>query len=172
MTDCSICLESMDATDTNSQKTLVCNHVFHTRCIDQWVTQKNECPICRMKINVSDEHLEAQIEDVVTNTNPPVSPLSNAKHFRRLIYINSLYILIHSFINFEDDSFFSLFYALFTSLVSIKKSPEFFILMILFWYTLVVNYPDECFEYVDIWCVEQFSFLSCVLVQFYLVTKY
>jgi hypothetical protein len=44
MEECSICLES----ETNV--TLLCNHTFHKKCIDEWLNKKNNCPICRHNI--------------------------------------------------------------------------------------------------------------------------
>lgn len=42
---CSICLEPLTIGLTT---TLVdCPHLFHTHCINSWLVQKNDCPICR-----------------------------------------------------------------------------------------------------------------------------
>ena len=38
---CSICLGQGDY-----GKVLVCNHFFHTECIDQWLKEKRSCPLC------------------------------------------------------------------------------------------------------------------------------
>ena len=27
-----------------------CHHLFHTKCLELWLEQKNECPYCRQKI--------------------------------------------------------------------------------------------------------------------------
>ena len=40
---CSICLESLDSNVT----AIDCDHVFHTTCIDKWITNKSNCPNCR-----------------------------------------------------------------------------------------------------------------------------
>ncbi len=45
---CGICREDL-CTDL---KTLDCNHVFHTPCIDSWVARCNQCPFCRRHIAV------------------------------------------------------------------------------------------------------------------------
>lgn len=29
---------------------LTCNHLFHSKCISEWVKYKSECPICRNKV--------------------------------------------------------------------------------------------------------------------------
>jgi hypothetical protein len=47
--ECSICIENFCCGEY--QRTLVCNHVFHKKCIDKWFKKdKNECPICRRVI--------------------------------------------------------------------------------------------------------------------------
>ena len=42
---CSICLE--DAKDEDEWKILTCNHKFHSSCIDEWLLNHLNCPICR-----------------------------------------------------------------------------------------------------------------------------
>lgn len=45
-TECAICLE--DFVEGESCQVLpACNHIFHTNCIDHWLTKKLTCPICR-----------------------------------------------------------------------------------------------------------------------------
>lgn len=45
-TECAICLE--DFLEGESCQVLpFCNHIFHTNCIDHWLTKKLTCPICR-----------------------------------------------------------------------------------------------------------------------------
>jgi hypothetical protein len=51
--ECSICIENFCCGEY--QRTLVCNHVFHKKCIDKWFKKdKNECPICRRVIIETD----------------------------------------------------------------------------------------------------------------------
>ena len=58
---CSICLNpinilskwdklhmGLSTVDTLNKNTrLECNHVFHSKCIDKWLCNKNTCPNCR-----------------------------------------------------------------------------------------------------------------------------
>ena len=30
---------------------LECGHMFHSNCIEKWLKNKKECPLCRQKIN-------------------------------------------------------------------------------------------------------------------------
>ena len=34
-----------------------CNHIFHKKCIDEWGSFKNECPICRTNITLHNSDL-------------------------------------------------------------------------------------------------------------------
>merc|ERR1712176_50192 len=46
---CVICFSEME-----SGKELPCKHVFHLNCLKRWFEQKQECPMCRLKITPSD----------------------------------------------------------------------------------------------------------------------
>lgn len=46
---CGICRELL----VEDTKTLPCNHVFHTECIDAWTDRVNQCPFCRCPVVVS-----------------------------------------------------------------------------------------------------------------------
>lgn len=43
--DCAICLDSFDA--GVNVRTLSCNHVFHVDCIDPWLLDHHNCPLCK-----------------------------------------------------------------------------------------------------------------------------
>lgn len=45
--DCAICFEPLGT----SVEELYCKHVFHSRCISWWVTQKKICPLCRSPVD-------------------------------------------------------------------------------------------------------------------------
>lgn len=44
-TDCAICLEEMLVGDT--EKRIICGHIFHKECILSWFSLKFSCPLCR-----------------------------------------------------------------------------------------------------------------------------
>ena len=44
---CSICLESYH---DDIIYNLPCNHIFHKTCLDDWLKQKKNCPLCRFHI--------------------------------------------------------------------------------------------------------------------------
>lgn len=46
--DCSICYENYN--EGEFLKRLKCSHLYHSDCVDEWLTMKNECPICKKKI--------------------------------------------------------------------------------------------------------------------------
>lgn len=43
--NCSICLCPYQ--DKESCRRLPCNHFYHSECIDKWLNQVNQCPLCR-----------------------------------------------------------------------------------------------------------------------------
>ena len=45
---CCICLRAMKINDEVSF--LKCQHLFHFKCLDKWIETKEDCPICRNKI--------------------------------------------------------------------------------------------------------------------------
>lgn len=45
---CPICLEQMDTITTP------CDHTFHVGCLEPWVLEKGNCPICRSAISMQD----------------------------------------------------------------------------------------------------------------------
>lgn len=45
--NCTICLEDFNLGD--NIRTLTCNHIYHTGCIDDWLTINNSCPVCRQE---------------------------------------------------------------------------------------------------------------------------
>jgi hypothetical protein len=47
--ECSICLDTIKQGEF--EKTLVCKHVFHKKCIDRWFKKDNDsCPMCRLQV--------------------------------------------------------------------------------------------------------------------------
>jgi len=46
---CIICLEEFKKGD--EQKTVPCFHVFHSDCINKWLTKNNSCPICKTEFS-------------------------------------------------------------------------------------------------------------------------
>lgn len=46
--ECSICLVDFEVDD--DVVNLECKHIFHEKCIEEWVDRKKDCPNCREKI--------------------------------------------------------------------------------------------------------------------------
>ncbi|ETN67876.1 hypothetical protein AND_000307 [Anopheles darlingi] len=44
---CVIC--RCDVKYNNQKKVLSCEHAFHVKCIKQWITFQNKCPICMVR---------------------------------------------------------------------------------------------------------------------------
>jgi hypothetical protein len=36
----------------NSYELAQCRHLFHYKCLFQWIQTKEECPVCRVKIDL------------------------------------------------------------------------------------------------------------------------
>ncbi|KAI3771970.1 hypothetical protein L6452_03143 [Arctium lappa] len=49
--DCSICLEYFNEGEI-CRLLPVCDHVFHARCVDTWLTKVPNCPICRTRVRL------------------------------------------------------------------------------------------------------------------------
>ena len=43
--ECTICFDRLSSQPNVTP--LECGHVFHSKCIDQWLQTKSDCPICR-----------------------------------------------------------------------------------------------------------------------------
>ncbi|XP_065876610.1 uncharacterized protein [Euphorbia lathyris] len=52
---CSICLEEFRETSTAEVevKRMPCLHMFHGKCIDQWLNKSHYCPLCRFEMPAS-----------------------------------------------------------------------------------------------------------------------
>ena len=48
LSECSICLDNYNIGDKIS--ILSCNHIFHTKCLNEWLKKKEECPLCRIEL--------------------------------------------------------------------------------------------------------------------------
>lgn len=46
--NCVICMSEL----LNCRKLASCGHLFHYKCLFQWIQNKKECPVCRNPINV------------------------------------------------------------------------------------------------------------------------
>lgn len=42
-----------------------CNHVFHENCLKEWLKQKNECPLCKIKVDCIKEAPAPRIPDAL-----------------------------------------------------------------------------------------------------------
>ncbi|XP_057573662.1 E3 ubiquitin-protein ligase RLIM-like [Hippopotamus amphibius kiboko] len=50
---CSICIT--EYTEGNKLRILPCSHEYHIHCIDQWLSEKSTCPVCRRQVVDSSE---------------------------------------------------------------------------------------------------------------------
>ena len=47
---CSICWEPIG---NLSRKTLICNHSFHSNCVNRWLESNSSCPLCRREVTTT-----------------------------------------------------------------------------------------------------------------------
>jgi len=59
---CSICLD-----DTHNPFTSKCNHSFCNKCILQWISQNDDCPLCRNPISEPSSKYEEEDEEPMYN---------------------------------------------------------------------------------------------------------
>ena len=48
LNECSICLENFDVGQKISE--LSCGHLFHKECVEQWMQNNHNCPLCRLSV--------------------------------------------------------------------------------------------------------------------------
>lgn len=69
--ECSICIDYILESD---KKITSCNHIFHKKCLDEWLTLNRKCPYCRTEqivinpINnpINDIYLTPNNNDIIT----------------------------------------------------------------------------------------------------------
>ncbi|CAG9321199.1 unnamed protein product [Blepharisma stoltei] len=65
-TSCTICLDELK----NGEKVrkLACEHIYHMKCIDSWIQNKSDCPLCKQlvrEVGKSEETLETSMNETV-----------------------------------------------------------------------------------------------------------
>lgn len=58
---CCICLESMQDT-SKTVLIVVCGHVYHRQCLEDWLADHNTCPMCRQALFIEDDTDEDELE--------------------------------------------------------------------------------------------------------------
>eukprot|EP01017_Pseudomicrothorax_dubius_P001548 TRINITY_DN0_c5412_g1_i1.p1 TRINITY_DN0_c5412_g1~~TRINITY_DN0_c5412_g1_i1.p1 ORF type:complete len:110 (+),score=3.78 TRINITY_DN0_c5412_g1_i1:47-376(+) len=65
-TNCVICLEDFEKVSKCRQISL-CSHIFHSHCIDAWMKQNSNCPVCKKQIT------EEELQKVDKNSYSPLA---------------------------------------------------------------------------------------------------
>ena len=61
---CSVCITDYDQGD--KLRVLPCKHLFHAKCVDQWLSVNATCPLCRKSIFVDDPEDPENPDDTTT----------------------------------------------------------------------------------------------------------
>ncbi|XP_019879219.1 E3 ubiquitin-protein ligase RNF13 [Aethina tumida] len=74
---CVICLD--EYIEGEKLRVLPCNHVYHMKCIDPWLTKNRRvCPICKRKVFAHDESQhDSDSDSDADDTTPLINPNSN-----------------------------------------------------------------------------------------------
>jgi hypothetical protein len=71
MSECDICCEIID-----NENKLKCGHIFHKKCIDEWIHHSNTCPLCRREIKSCDE-----IDEILNDEDEKVAEMDKKSNF-------------------------------------------------------------------------------------------
>ncbi|KAL5995355.1 hypothetical protein ACLOJK_025413 [Asimina triloba] len=61
--ECAVCLSEFQDDDV-LRLLAACSHVFHTDCIDVWLTSHTTCPYCRRHLNPADKKSSSSLPEV------------------------------------------------------------------------------------------------------------
>jgi hypothetical protein len=85
--DCVICIDNISLSDENLIK-LECGHYYHKKCIDTWVNDNFNCPICRSVTNYKSKKI-IEKEDIIINENE-----NENKYLKIIIIMEIIFIFI------------------------------------------------------------------------------
>mgnify|MGYP001397131662 CR=1 FL=1 len=84
---CSICFETINESD---KKTLNCDHHYHRNCINTWLVEQNNCPLCRAPQTTSQTTSQTTGQERRLSREDPfmeaLNELSSATSRRNLLY--------------------------------------------------------------------------------------
>lgn len=80
--ECIICFDELIDTEI---KKLKCNHIYHNKCINDWLNKKNTCPIC----------MEKQYNMCIINIEPIRENEVDITTYDIIIYIIFIFVLIY-----------------------------------------------------------------------------
>lgn len=93
---CTICYEDYQKAQDNACLLLKCGHIFHENCIETWVHQQQNCPICKSKA-----FIPVLMKDIVTETVTQgiEGAKKSGKYVALTVSIIAVYALVHGTLN-------------------------------------------------------------------------
>lgn len=62
---CCICMSDFEVDESITPLSCDIRHYFHSECIELWMKEKNQCPLCKKEINVQSlTEFQAQIDSL------------------------------------------------------------------------------------------------------------
>lgn len=65
--DCTICLSLLEPNNDGAK--IDCNHIYHSKCLIEWLFKKMECPMCRKTVELNREiHEVTQYQTIINQS--------------------------------------------------------------------------------------------------------
>ncbi|KAI3970778.1 hypothetical protein MKX01_024425 [Papaver californicum] len=76
--ECAVCLSEFDDDDVIRLITM-CNHSFHSECIDLWLASHTTCPVCRLNLDPSEKSPEVilEVNDTATSATTTTTTMAH-----------------------------------------------------------------------------------------------
>lgn len=91
--NCSICLDEININNDLDLKKLPCNHIYHKNCINQWITNNPNCPLCKEEFNT---------DDIISINSNNSNNLNTIDHIRNFDISNHSIVDLINYLEYDD----------------------------------------------------------------------